>query len=66
MSEPKSQNITWHAHTITPEERAGRNGHKGAVLWFTGLSVLFLRVKKDRRFGRSKRSLTISLKHLWR
>jgi adenylylsulfate kinase len=38
MSEPKSKNITWHAHTITPEERTSRNGHKGAVLWFTGLS----------------------------
>jgi adenylylsulfate kinase len=38
MSEPKSKNITWHAHTITAEERTGRNSHKGAVLWFTGLS----------------------------
>jgi adenylylsulfate kinase len=38
MSEPKSKHITWHAHTITKEDRAERNGHKGAVLWFTGLS----------------------------
>ena len=38
MSKPKSKHITWHAHTITQEDRAARNGHKGAVLWFTGLS----------------------------
>ena len=26
MSEPKSKHITWHAHTISAEDRAGRNG----------------------------------------
>ena len=38
MTDIKSNNITWHAHTITRPEREKRNNHKGAVLWFTGLS----------------------------
>lgn len=31
-------NIVWHEHVITRETREKANGHKGAVLWFTGLS----------------------------
>tara|TARA_R110002074_G_scaffold382638_2_gene562424 strand:+ start:1065 stop:2978 length:1914 start_codon:yes stop_codon:yes gene_type:complete len=34
----RGTNITRAAHTITNEARAFRNGHKGGVLWFTGLS----------------------------
>ncbi|MFO1073200.1 MAG: adenylyl-sulfate kinase [Geminicoccaceae bacterium] len=34
----KSTNITAVGHAVTRDARAGRNGHKGAVLWFTGLS----------------------------
>ena len=34
----KSTNITRVDHGISAEERAFRNGHKGGVLWFTGLS----------------------------
>ncbi|WP_260293038.1 adenylyl-sulfate kinase [Sedimenticola hydrogenitrophicus] len=34
----KSTNIVWHNATITRELREKQNGHKGAVLWFTGLS----------------------------
>jgi bifunctional enzyme CysN/CysC len=34
----KSTNITAVGHGVTREARAARNGHKGAVLWFTGLS----------------------------
>ncbi len=30
--------ITWHATTVTREDRERRNGHRGCVLWFTGLS----------------------------
>ena len=37
-SAPKSQNITWTAGRVTPDERESRNGHRGAVVWFTGLS----------------------------
>lgn len=36
MSE--SNNIIWHDSEVTKEERQKRNGHKSAVIWFTGLS----------------------------
>ena len=36
--QPKSQNITWHDATITTEARNSKNGHQGAVVWYTGLS----------------------------
>jgi adenylylsulfate kinase len=38
VSQQKATNITWHHGKVTPEERAALNGHRGAVLWFTGLS----------------------------
>jgi adenylylsulfate kinase len=38
MAEQKATNVTWHEHNVTREERAKLKGHKGAVLWFTGLS----------------------------
>jgi adenylylsulfate kinase len=38
MAEQKATNVTWHAHKITREDRQKLNGHRGAVLWFTGLS----------------------------
>jgi adenylylsulfate kinase len=31
-------NIFWYEGDITPTQRALRNGHKGAVVWLTGLS----------------------------
>lgn len=34
----KSQNIFWSEGKITAHERALRSGHRGAVVWFTGLS----------------------------
>ncbi len=34
----KSQNIVWHGGELTNEERARIYGHRGATLWFTGLS----------------------------
>ncbi|MGQ9662144.1 MAG: adenylyl-sulfate kinase [Kiritimatiellia bacterium] len=36
--QPKATNITWHHPIITKEDRWRLNGHKGAVIWFTGLS----------------------------
>jgi adenylylsulfate kinase len=33
-----SSNTVWHRHTVTRAAREQRNGHRGAVLWFTGLS----------------------------
>jgi bifunctional enzyme CysN/CysC len=34
----KSKNIFWIEGKITPRERARLSGHRGAVIWFTGLS----------------------------
>ena len=34
----KSTNVHWHEGHISREERESRNGHRGAILWFTGLS----------------------------
>jgi bifunctional enzyme CysN/CysC len=34
----RSTNITAVGHSVTKEARAARNGHKGGILWFTGLS----------------------------
>jgi bifunctional enzyme CysN/CysC len=34
----KSQNIFWSDGTVTPAKRVLRNGHKGAIVWLTGLS----------------------------
>lgn len=39
MADQKATNVTWHEHNVTSEERQKLNGHKGAVLWFTGLSA---------------------------
>ncbi|MBY6018315.1 adenylyl-sulfate kinase [Halomonas denitrificans] len=33
-----TENLTWHPHQITPDERRAHKGHGAAVLWFTGLS----------------------------
>lgn len=38
MAEQKATNVTWHDHQVSKQERQKLNGHKGAVLWFTGLS----------------------------
>jgi adenylylsulfate kinase len=34
----KSSNVVWHHATVTRERRELQNGHKSAILWFTGLS----------------------------
>ena len=39
MTEQKATNVTWHAHAVSKEDRYKLKGHKGAVLWFTGLSA---------------------------
>lgn len=38
MSAPKAENLTWHIGEVDKEARASAHGHRGAVLWFTGLS----------------------------
>ena len=37
-TKPKSDNIFWSEGNVTKEQRFARNGHKGAVVWLTGLS----------------------------
>jgi len=39
MTDQKATNITWHEHQVSKGDRCQLNGHKGAVLWFTGLSA---------------------------
>ena len=39
MAEQKATNVTWHEHMVDRAERWKASGHKGAVLWFTGLSA---------------------------
>ena len=39
MADQKATNITWHEHHVSKPERQTLNGHKSAVLWFTGLSA---------------------------
>ena len=34
----KSTNVTWHDTGITKKDREKQNGHKGVVIWLTGLS----------------------------
>lgn len=31
-------NVTWHEHQVTRSNRESLNGHKGCVIWLTGLS----------------------------
>jgi adenylylsulfate kinase len=38
MAEQKATNVHWHEGDITREHREKLLGHKGATLWFTGLS----------------------------
>ena len=38
MAEQKATNIHWHEGEVTRDERATLLGHRGATLWFTGLS----------------------------
>ena len=38
MTEQKATNIHWHKGEVTRDERATLLGHRGAALWFTGLS----------------------------
>lgn len=38
MSAPKGENLTWHVGEVDKAARTAAHGHRGAVLWFTGLS----------------------------
>ncbi len=32
-----TENVVWHAHPVTQQQREQHHGHRGVVLWFTGL-----------------------------
>lgn len=38
MAAQQDKNVIWHSHTVTREAREELHGHKGGLLWFTGLS----------------------------
>lgn len=38
ISELTSTNVVWHNATVTRARREAQNGHRGAIIWFTGLS----------------------------
>jgi len=39
MSDVKATNITWHQQRVTRDDLEKMNGHRGATVWFTGLSA---------------------------
>ncbi len=39
MSEPSDRNVHWQTHAVNREAREALNGHRAAVMWFTGLSA---------------------------
>lgn len=39
MAEQKATNVTWHAGSVTREDRQKLMNHKGVVIWMTGLSA---------------------------
>lgn len=39
MDVKTSSNVVWHHATVTRQRREELHGHRGAVLWFTGLSA---------------------------
>lgn len=39
MAHDPNIQVHWHEHAVTREEREQLNGHKGCVVWFTGLSA---------------------------
>ena len=38
MKSSPDKNIVWHHATVTRARREMQNGHRGAIIWFTGLS----------------------------
>ncbi|MDD4269852.1 MAG: adenylyl-sulfate kinase [Pirellulales bacterium] len=39
MAHDPNVQVHWHEHAVTREEREQLNGHKGCVVWLTGLSA---------------------------
>ena len=38
LKKQTSTNVVWHNATVTRARRETQNGHRGAIIWFTGLS----------------------------
>ncbi|CAX61062.1 MULTISPECIES: adenylyl-sulfate kinase [Erwinia] len=38
MAAEHDENVIWHSHFVTREDREQQHGHQGVLLWFTGLS----------------------------
>ncbi|QKJ88429.1 Adenylyl-sulfate kinase [Paramixta manurensis] len=38
MAAEHDENVIWHPHAINRDDRERQHGHRGVVLWFTGLS----------------------------
>lgn len=38
MSSPTDPIVVWHDHSVARADRERQNGHRGCVVWFTGLS----------------------------
>jgi adenylylsulfate kinase len=38
LTELTSNNVVWHNATVTRARREAQNNHRGAIIWFTGLS----------------------------
>jgi adenylylsulfate kinase len=38
MSDPSQPIVVWHEHSVKRADRERLNGHRGCVVWFTGLS----------------------------
>ncbi|QDT75433.1 adenylyl-sulfate kinase [Lacipirellula limnantheis] len=38
MSSPTDPIVVWHDHSVSRADRELQNGHRGCVVWFTGLS----------------------------
>ena len=39
MTNPSAIEVHWHEHAVSRQEREASNGHRGGVLWLTGLSA---------------------------
>src|SRR4029077_16254477 len=54
MAEQKATNIVWHPGAVTRADREALNGHRGCIVWLTGLS------------GSGKSTIAVELeKRLW-
>ena len=54
MAEQKATNIVWHQGAVTRDDRQKMNGHRGCIVWLTGLS------------GSGKSTIAVDLeKRLW-